>query len=93
MAWGMAWSDLDAHGASQPTVAYDDDRPAGGVPEDLGEGAAELPFSHEPNDPGDGQRGDQGPARRWQTHVRRGDLGGRQPAFVKDVSQCHALYT
>jgi hypothetical protein len=89
----MAWSDLDPHGASQPPIPYDDDRSAGGVPEDLGEGAAELPFSQEPNEPGDGQGGDHGPARRGQAQVRRGDLGGRQPAFVKDVSQCHALYT
>jgi hypothetical protein len=25
--------------------------------------------------------------------VRRDDLRGRLPAFVKDVIQCHALYT
>jgi hypothetical protein len=89
----MAWSDLDPDGAAQPSVPYDDDRSARGVAEDLSEGGAELPFSQEPNEPGNGQGGDQSPARHWQAHVRRDDLGGRQPASVKDVSQCHALYT
>jgi hypothetical protein len=89
----MAWSDLDPHGASEPTVPYDDDRSAGGVPKDLSKGVAKLPFGQEPNEPRDGQGSDQGPARHWQADVRRDDLGGRQPAFVKDVSQCHALYT